>query len=83
MKNTSISLKFYVFFVKHSKDADAHIRVCTLTPTNACMQPYPYEPSERLSRLILEIDEITTDTLLSPTTKKIVSNNSSINLEKI
>ena len=50
MKNTSISLKFYVFFVIHSKDADAHIHVCTLTPTNACMQPYPYEPSERLSR---------------------------------
>ena len=43
MKNTSISLKFYVFFVKHSKDADAHIHVCTLTPTNACMQLYPYE----------------------------------------
>ena len=59
MKNTSISLKFYVFFVKHSKDADAHIHVCTLTPTNACMQPYPYEPSERLSRLILEINEVT------------------------
>jgi len=73
----------HLFFCEVTQyNSDTH-NVRTLTPMNASTQILPYEHFWRLNRQIFEINEVTTDALLSTGTSTTIESTMTLNPRKL